>query len=180
MSGLPGFETERLIVRPRTLADLPACLAMDRDPQVTQFIAGPWSDPVAHEAFVRTRIETDFGEGLGYWSIVTREAPDHMLGWILLIPYEGSGPEIDIGWRLTRAAWGKGYAREAVAPVLDHAFETVRLSRVVADIDARNTRSIAVATKIGMRDAGGIDKDGIACRAFVLTAGEYREGKRLR
>lgn len=38
----PVFETQRLILLPRTLADTDDCLAMDNDPEVTRFVAGPW------------------------------------------------------------------------------------------------------------------------------------------
>ncbi|MCC5978398.1 MAG: GNAT family N-acetyltransferase [Salinarimonas sp.] len=173
---LPTFQTKHLIVKPRTLLDLQACLAMDRDPEVTRYIPGPWADPDRHEAFVRARIKTDFGPGLGYWSVVPRERPDCFLGWILLIPYEGIGPEIDIGWRFVREAWGNGYAGEATAPVLAHAFQTVGLERVVADIDDRNARSIKVATRIGMADQGRIEKGGITYRSFVLAAQDHMQG----
>ena len=44
---LPRFETERLWLRPRTMADFAACLDMDRDPEVTKFVPGPWTDPEA-------------------------------------------------------------------------------------------------------------------------------------
>ncbi|MDF3080277.1 GNAT family N-acetyltransferase, partial [Burkholderia sola] len=48
---LPVLETERLWLRPRVLADLDACIEMDRDPEVTRHIAGPWHDPVEHRRF---------------------------------------------------------------------------------------------------------------------------------
>jgi len=76
---------------------------------------------------------------------------------VLLIPYdaiEGSAPPIEIGWRLIRAAWGRGYAAEAAVAVLRHGLDTVGLERVVADIDPDNTRSIRVADKIGLRFVG--------------------------
>ncbi|MBC8932116.1 N-acetyltransferase, partial [Escherichia coli] len=57
---LPVLETARLWLRPRGLADLDACLAMDRDPEVTQHIAGPWHDPVEHRRFVTHRITRDY------------------------------------------------------------------------------------------------------------------------
>lgn len=167
MTTLPTFDTARLTVTPRTLADLTACLAMDRDPEVTKFITGPWSDPDRHEAFVRERIETDFGEGLGYWSVFSRKPPDHFLGWVLLIPYDGVGPEIEIGWRFNRDAWGKGFATEAARPVLEHALKTLALQRVVADIDPENLGSIQVAMKIGMREEGMNEYDGVPRRSFV-------------
>ena len=141
---------------------------MDRDPEVTRFIPGPWADPVRHEAFVRKRIETDFGEGLGYWSVFSRSRPDHFLGWILLIPCNGVGPEIEIGWRFNRCAWGQGFATEAAQPVLAHALETLKLESVVADIDPDNLGSIRVALKIGMTDEGLKEHNGVPCRSFVV------------
>lgn len=147
---LPGLDTERLLLRPRTMADFAACLAMDREPGITRFVQGPWDDPERHAAFLRNRIAASFGDGLGYWSIFPRTHPDRFSGWILLIPADGVGPEIEIGWRLNRSAQGRGYATEAARAVLEHAFETAGLDRVVADIHPDNHASIRVARKIGM------------------------------
>jgi len=150
---LPSFTTERLLLRQRTLADTRACIEMDRDPQVTRFISGPWSDPQAHLAFVEARTEGPYAPGLGYWTILERRE-GRFLGWVLLIPLDADGPEIEIGWRLPRAAWGHGYATEAAAPVLRHGLSTLRLDEVVADIDPDNQASRRVAEKIGMRQLG--------------------------
>jgi RimJ/RimL family protein N-acetyltransferase len=147
---LPTFETGRLILRPRTLADIDDCLAMDRDPEVTRFIPGPWGDPEAHRLFLTSRMEADFGDGLGYWSIFAKEDPKQFLGWILLIPVDAVGPDIGIGWRLNRFSWGKGYATEAARPVLTHAFGTLGLERLIADIAPGNTASMRVAEKLGL------------------------------
>ncbi|WP_158932447.1 GNAT family N-acetyltransferase [Acidisphaera sp. S103] len=148
---LPTFTTARLTLRSRTLADLDACLAMDRDPLVTKFIHGPWTDPIAHRAFVEARIRHAYPVGMGYWSIL---APTGFVGWILLTPLDLHGPEIEIGWRLIRAAWGQGFATEAAWPVLNHALHTLSLRLVIADIDPDNTASIGVARKLGLTPAG--------------------------
>ena len=165
MSALPCFQTRRLLLRPRSLADFDACLAMDRDPQVTRFIPGPWQDPVRHAAFLRDRMTTRFGEGLGYWSIIPRDDPAEFAGWILLLPLDGSGSEVEIGWRLPRAHWGKGYATEAAAPVAAHALHGLGLPRITAQIHPGNSASMRVAEKIGMR-AEGEDAEGH--RLYVL------------
>jgi RimJ/RimL family protein N-acetyltransferase len=170
---LPSFETQRLLIRPRTMADFDACLAMDRDPEVTRFIPGPWHDPPTHEAFLKERMETSLGAGLGYWSIFPKQQPDRFAGWVLLIPYDGIGPEIEIGWRLNRSAWGKGFATEAARPILDHAFQTVGAKRIVADIDPGNLPSMRVAEKIGMRFLG----DGLhgqnPCKRYAATKDDF-------
>lgn len=170
---LPNLSTRRLLLRPRTMADLDACLAMDRDPQVTRFIPGPWADPQAHDAFVRERVLRNWGPGLGYWSITARAAPDRFLGWILLLPPDGEEAGTEIGWRLVRAAWGHGYASEAGLAVAAHAFDTLGLSRLVAEIDPGNAGSIRVAEKIGMRRAAaGPAEDGHV--AFIMTRDDFR------
>jgi RimJ/RimL family protein N-acetyltransferase len=144
---LPTFHTSRLTVRPRTIDDLVACLAMDRDPAVTRFIDGPWADPAAHRTFVEARIRYDFPAGMGYWTVL---APEGFAGWILLAPLDLRGPEIEIGWRLVRSLWGRGYATEAARPVLAHALGTLALQTVIADIDPANAASAGVARKLGM------------------------------
>ena len=57
---LPDFETPRLLLRPRCMEDFDACLAMDRDPDVTRYIQGPWADPEKHRRFVG---DNAYGDG---------------------------------------------------------------------------------------------------------------------
>jgi RimJ/RimL family protein N-acetyltransferase len=161
---LPIFRTPRLTVRPRIMDDLEDCTAMDRDSEVTRFLIGPWGDPVAHRAFVEQRIRHAYPVGMGYWSII---APEGFVGGILLTPLDLHGPEIEIGWRLIRAAWGRGCATEAAQPVLRHAHMTLGLLEVIADIDPENTASISIAHKLGFRPAGEAPYDGRIVTRFV-------------
>ena len=153
---LPHFETDRLRLRPRTMDDLADCLALNSDPEVVRYIAGPWSDPEASRRHLIRRLEATYPAGLGYWSIFARSQPERFLGWVLLIPLDGHGPDIEIGWRLARSAWGSGYASEAAAALLRYGRETVGLDEIIALIDPLSGRSIRVAEKIGMRFAGEI------------------------
>ncbi|MCZ4279819.1 GNAT family N-acetyltransferase [Kiloniella laminariae] len=119
---LPTFESERLLVRPRVLADLEDCLAMDRDPEVTRYIPGPWNDPQKHpndhpnnhRDFVLGRMTADYPAGLGYWSVVAKREnkareqareqageqdnsagqSEEFLGWILLLAYPDETAEV--------------------------------------------------------------------------------------
>ena len=156
---LPSFATDRLILRPRTLADLEACFAMDREPGTLDWIdwpeeAGSWDDEAAHRAFIRARIQGPYPPGQGYWVMEPRESPGAFAGWILLIPEDARGAETEIGWRVPLAHRGQGYAAEGAALVLKHGLETLGLSRVIADIYPQNAASRRVAGKIGMRDTG--------------------------
>jgi len=170
---LPSFETQRLLVRPRRIGDLNACLAMDRDPAVLRYIDVPWRSMAEHRQFVVNRITRAYPAGLGYWSVVLRLVPAAFVGWVLLIPYDAVGPEIEIGWRLLRSAWGVGYATESAAAVLRHGFETLGLDRVVADIHPDNAASLRVAEKLGLRFLGERKIKGKMLRSYALEREEY-------
>lgn len=73
---------------------------------------------------------------------------------VLLTPLDLVGPEIEIGWRLRRTCWDRGYATEAARPVLHHAFHTLGLPEVIADINPDNMASRRVAQKLGFRAVG--------------------------
>jgi RimJ/RimL family protein N-acetyltransferase len=173
---LPTLDTTRLLIRERTLADLEACLAMDRDPDVTRYIAGPWHDPVAHRQFVEYRITRPYPPGLGYWSIRERSDPHRFVGWVLLIPDHGSGPDVEIGWRLIRSAWGRGIATEAAGALVIHAFKTANLPRVIADIAAENHASLHVAQKLGMKRVSCEVSGGIHYNRYRLVHDDLLAG----
>lgn len=106
---------------------------------------------------------------MGYWTIRFRADPTEYLGWVHLIPTDASGPEIEIGWRLPRKAWGSGVATEAARPVLQHAFSTLELPEVMAEIDARNFGLMRVAEKLGLIRRGEVVHEGkLSIRYTVL------------
>ena len=63
-------------------------------------------------------------------------------------------PAVDIGWRLKRSAWGKGYATEGAKRCIDWAFDSLNLERLISTCTKNNTRSENVMKKIGMVKKG--------------------------
>ncbi len=63
-------------------------------------------------------------------------------------------PATDIGWRLKRSAWGKGYATEGAKRCLEYAFNDLKLNKVVSTCTQHNARSEHVMKKIGMEKKG--------------------------
>ena len=152
---------------------------MDREPDVARFvpevlrmICGPAADAAAHRAFVEERTRGPYPPGLGYWTIRPRAGDDAFLGWVLLIPVDGEGPEVEIGWRLRPSAWGRGYASEAAAALVRHGLIGLRLPEIIADIDPANLGSIRVAEKIGLRRRGPTPQWEALVR-YALTAEEF-------
>jgi RimJ/RimL family protein N-acetyltransferase len=140
----PGFRTARLTLRPRGLEDTPSCLAMDREPGVTAHVDGPWDDPVAHRRLIERRTLGPWPSGMGYWTV---ERGGAFCGWVCLVPVGES--EVEVGWRLRPALWGRGYATEAARPLLAHGFGMLALPALVVRIAPENLASLRVAAKLG-------------------------------
>ena len=113
------YETERVRLRGWLEADLVPFSAMNADPVVTEFLPGPMTRAES-DGFV-DRIRTQFQErGFGVFAAEERE-PGEFMGFVgLNVPsFEAKfTPCVEVGWRLARAHWGKGYATEAAREAL--------------------------------------------------------------
>lgn len=154
---VPHLETERLTLRARAVSDIDAFVAMDSDIKVRRYLPPAFRDGFdagAYRAALPDRIAMDHGPGLGHWTLRLKDDARSFVGTALLIPVEGAGPDIEIGWRMPRSSWGFGYAGEAARAVLDHAFGGLGLSGIVALIHEDNARSAALAERLGLTRAG--------------------------
>ncbi len=88
-------------------------------------------------------------QGCGRWIIVFRETKE-VLGWCGL-KYEPKTEEIDLGYRLHKRYWGKGYATEGAIGALKYGFEVMKYKTIVARARHENIASIRVMQKLGMR-----------------------------
>ncbi len=164
---MSAFETERLILRPRGPEHLEACVAINTDPKVMRYLGPVW--PAAQQRAHLTRQFTRaWPPGLGYWAIFRKAAPEEMLGWVLLVPLEGTDA-IQIGYRLKRAAWGDGIATEAGRRLVDHAIETLGLPSLAAWTHPQNIGSKGVLTKLGFVPDGQYEDDGQLQDLYRLT-----------
>ncbi|MEV7285559.1 GNAT family N-acetyltransferase [Streptomyces sp. NPDC093252] len=121
------------------------------DPEVMEFHGGRSSEPSVYEELTARQRRHDAEYGFCLWTVLDER--DQVLGFTGAQPWPGDwGPqgEIEIGWRLGRAHWGKGYVTAAARLTLER-LRNGRTARVVAMVNARNTRSIAVTQRLGMR-----------------------------
>jgi hypothetical protein len=90
--------------------------------------------------------------GFGTYAVVTKHNQE-VIGYcgLFYFPDLDGQPEVEIGYRLARSAWGQGYATEAAIAVRDYAFKTLGIKRLIAMIDPSNIASVRVAKKIGMQ-----------------------------
>ena len=165
----PNFTTERLSLRPIAPEDIDGMAAMHADPQVMRFIGnGTTPEPVAHRQELTSWIDdSEDPPGMSMWSVRPLAKPEHFLGWVMLYPLPGWEPDVEIGWRFTKAAWGHGYASEAARAIMNHGFENVGLEKIVAVLDPGNRRSRRVCERLGMTDAGILRAYDVDCASYV-------------
>lgn len=153
--------TERLELRPwrDDAADLDAYAALCADPEVMRHVGVGLPLSRAQAADQLTRFAAHWERhGFGLRAAVVRETGE-VAGFVGVARAGQPGVlpgDVEIGWRLTRAHWGRGYATEGALAVRDHSFLTLRLARLVAFVRPANTASIHVMDKLGMlplRDA---------------------------
>lgn len=147
----PRFTTPRLILRPRELGDLAACVEINSDPAVMRYIGPVWP-PDQQRTHLAKQIDDDLGPGLGHWTIRLRDG-NEVLGWVMLAQAERSA-EPELGYRLKPAAWGRGIATEAARTVLDYGLVERRLGSVHAIAHRDNIASHKVLRTLGFGAVG--------------------------
>ena len=148
------LETDRLLLRRFTEDDVDNLVELDSDPDVMRFING--GRPTPREEIERDVLPTFLGyyerfAGYGFWAAVEKST-GRFVGWFHLRPAEAAHPdEVELGYRLRRSAWGKGYATEGSRSLIQKAFTELGVQRVVAFTMVVNVASRRVMEKAGLR-----------------------------
>ena len=90
-------------------------------------------------------------------------------------PFLDAGTDPELGWRLSRSAWGQGYASEAARAARDDAFGRLGLARIISIIHPDNVRSERVAFKLGFHRDGSIHNPvlGRSVNLWSISADDY-------
>lgn len=148
-------ETERLILRELHPADAEAMFEMDSDPEVHQFVG---KNPVTniqqiHDViqFVRQQY---IDNGIGRWAMIDKNT-NAFIGWsglkLIKEPVEGHETHYDVGYRLLRKYWGKGYATESAIAAVKYGFEVLNANELNARAEVEHKASKHVLEKAGLK-----------------------------
>jgi RimJ/RimL family protein N-acetyltransferase len=177
---VPTLDTPRLRLRPYRPEDAPEVFALYSDPRVVRYWSFPaWNSPAQATAYIeRALTEMAAGRTLP-WAVARRE-DDRVVGTATLFFLYPEQGRAELGFSLRPELHGQGYASEGVRAVLAHAFDTMGLRRVEADVDPRNAPSRRVLERVGFREEGLLrarwQVAGETCDSafYGLLAGEFR------
>lgn len=155
----PTLDTDRLRLRPFHAADADALYAMQSSAQVLRYWdAPPWTERERAAQFI-ARCRQMAEDGVGVRLAVDRLEDGMFIGWISLTRWNPDYRSAALGYCLTEAAWGNGYATEAARAVLQWGYDTLDLNRVQAETDTRNAASAKVLEKTGFLREGRLRQD---------------------
>ncbi|WP_308164267.1 GNAT family N-acetyltransferase [Nonomuraea sediminis] len=170
--------TERLRLRMWRDDDLEPLAAMDADPEVMRYIADGSPRPREQAAGTLVRLRQGWQDrGFGLFAVEVRET-GQFAGWAgLAVPefLPEVMPAVEIGWRLGREHWGRGYATEAAREVLAFGFGKLALEEIVSIAHVDNHASLRVMAKLGMRPTSRttVPASGAPVEVTAITSAEY-------
>ena len=153
------LETARLRLRRFTPEDLELLVQLDSDPEVMRYITGgPATSRELYERVILPRWLELYRRhpARGYWAAEPRDGGE-FLGWFHLREDRIEPGYLELGYRLSRSAWGQGLATEGSLGVLRHGFGPAGATRISARALVGNLASQRVMRKCGLRFAGRFD-----------------------
>jgi RimJ/RimL family protein N-acetyltransferase len=165
------LETERLQLRPLALHHIDDLVALDSDPEVMHFLTDGVATPreVYEERVPLLMSYMETNPGLGLWPTYLKQTGEFM-GWYIL-KHLPDNSEVEVGFRIRKPFWGKGFSTEAGTALLQHGFGTLGLKTIAAIVRPDNFASQAVILKLGLKPKGTGTFHGIHCLYFERNAG---------
>jgi RimJ/RimL family protein N-acetyltransferase len=140
---LPVLQTPRLRLRPYTDADRAWFVAIFSDPVIMKSVDGALSQAAAASLFTGILDGTQ-ARVFGAWCA---ECEGQVVGHGALLR---EGDDLELGYILPQATWGRGYATEIAQALCEYGIKTLGRDRIIATVDVDHPPSLRVLTKVGM------------------------------
>lgn len=141
-----------MLLRPFTPSDVVIVHPIYADPDVMRYVAtGPMADIAHTQRLLDDYTDHQLRHGYSFWAVIERSS-GALIGDAGL--YRTPAGEVELGYTLGSAWWGRGYATEAAGMWLRVAFRELDVEEVVALAEPANVGSLHVLEKLGMRRAG--------------------------
>lgn len=162
------IETDRLLLRMFTEDDAQLIYDLNLDEDVIRFTHDPIKNlDHAKEILKGTILPQYVLYNHGRWAIHLKPGLD-FIGWCGL-KYRAEADEIDLGYRLKKEFWGRGYASEAALASIQYGFEKLKISRIIGRAEPGNKASCVVLEKCGMTYIGNGIVDGYPVKTYEIV-----------
>jgi RimJ/RimL family protein N-acetyltransferase len=174
--------TERLRLVPCSHEHLDGLSAMNSDPEVMRYLTGRAQTRSETEAMIE-RVKRHWAKwGYSWWTFIERLSGAIVgAGCIQNLRREGAEPDpgcpLEIGWRLRRDQWGRGFATEGARAMAEFAFAQLRANVLYAVCQPENRASIAVMTRLGMHFRGVEDWYAQKVTTYEMTAADWHRAR---
>jgi ribosomal-protein-alanine N-acetyltransferase len=162
------FETPRLLLRRFTETDAPLLLQLNSDPEVVKYVHEPILETEDQARnIIMNIILPQYKNDLGRWAMHIKDTME-FIGWCGLkhLPEKS---EIDLGYRLVKKEWGKGYATEAAHHTLDYGFNELNLKLITGKAHVENIASLKILEKTGMTFIREEIEDGCPIKVYNIA-----------
>lgn len=177
----PTLTTARLRIRQMSKADTSAIYDICRRPESARYVE--WTE---HQNIGETRayvnwIVDGYGKQRSTTWVIELLPEKKVIGTCCFLNIDSYYKTAEIGYCLSSAYWGRGYATEAVWALLWYGFREIGFARIQARVMTENFRSAAVLERIGF-EKEGLLKNAVYCKnqahniyLYAMTDGMYRK-----
>jgi ribosomal-protein-alanine N-acetyltransferase len=165
------LESERLWFRELQMSDAQSMLELYSDPLVLRYVG---EKPLSHIDQAREIIEDIRQQyqdcGIGRWAAFLKSS-NEFIGWAglkYIAEINGRTDNYDLGYRLLRRHWGKGYGTESVQALVAYGFDAMQLNRISGYADVEHPASIKILEKFGLQFTNTFMDDGDLCTWYEI------------
>jgi len=164
------LETKRLIIRPFNTDDINPFISFMINKEATKYLSFTEEEKTHEgaEAFIQSIINSYGTQNSVFALAITQKEGGIYLGSCGLTPFKRT-IEAECFYVLLPKYWGNGYAIECIKKLFDYAFNELQLSKIIAHITPRNTRSWKTAERAGMKYMGQVRLGNLPSEAMLFS-----------
>lgn len=175
------LETERLVIREINPTDVDVMLELHSDPEVHLYLGGNTITSRVKMLEAIDSLEQQYQNyGVGRWAMI-KKSTNEFIGWTGL---EFVTKEInnhrdyyDLGYRLKKKFWRKGFATESAIASLDYGFNQLKANRIFAMADVQNKGSNKILNNLGLQFIEHFEYEGVQHNWYKLEKSAYQDQK---